>query len=754
MKNLLQGSLQQRSIMMAALLFFSQPGVKTQAQNATTAPVNQTPVTATVVAPLTTPSYPFQNPDLPVEARIDNIISLMTLDEKIECLDTDPSVPRLGIKGTGHVEGLHGLAQGGPANWGSRRLGPIPTTTFPQSIGLGQTWDTGAIRLAASIEGKETRYIVQSQKYGRASLVVRAPNADLGRDPRWGRNEECYGEDALLTGTLATWFIRGLQGDHPKYWQTAALMKHFMANSNEDTRTSSSSDFDQRLLHEYYAMPFRMGVLEGGSRAYMASYNAVNGVPMTVNPILKNLTVNVWGQDGIICTDGGALRLLVSDHKAFPDLETASAACIKAGINQFLDTYREGVRGALTRNLLTEADIDKVLRGDFRVMIRLGLLDPASRVPYTSIKGTDDPWQSAEHKAAARLVTQKSIVLLKNSNNLLPLNKNTIKSIALVGPRANEVYLDWYSGTPPYTVTPLQGIKNKVGANVTVDYAPNNESNAAVDLARKSDVVIVCVGNNPIGASGWAKVNDASEGREAVDRKSIDLEPAQEELIRQVHAVNPKTVVALIASFPYAINWAQQNVPAIVHMAHNSQEEGNALADVLFGDYNPAGRLVQTWPRSLAQLPPLLDYNIRHGRTYMYFKGQPLYPFGYGLSYTTFSYSGLRKSADTLRPGGMVMVSVTVRNTGKRAGDEVVQLYVRHLNSAVERPQKELKSFARVSLQPGEAKEVRLPIQADKLAYWNERTQSFEVENTQLNVMIGSSSADIKRQTTLNVKAR
>ncbi len=697
--------------------------------------------------------YRFQNPDLPVEERINHILSLMTLDEKIACLGTNPSVPRLGIKGSGHVEGIHGLAQGGPAKWG--RPLTIPTTTFPQGIGLGETWDVGVIRQAGAIEGYEARYIFQSNKYHQGGIVIRAPNADLGRDPRWGRTEECYGEDAFFNGTMAVAFIKGLQGDDPKYWQAAALMKHFLANSNENDRDKSSSDFDERLFREYYSVPFRMGVTEGGSRAFMAAYNAMNRVPMTVNPVLENVTRKEWGQDGIICTDAGAMRNLVTSHKYSADLEGAAASSIKAGIGQFLDNYRDAVRGALRRNLLQESEIDEALKGNFRVMIKLGLLDPPARVSYALIGSeAEDPWLSTKHKLLARLITQKSIVLLKNSNQTLPLDKTKLKSIAVIGPRSDEVLLDWYSGTPPYVVTPLEGIRNKVGAGVNIRHAATNHNDEAVRAARESDVAIVCVGNHPNGGYNmpWAKVASPSEGREAVDRESITLE--QEELIKEVYRANRNTVVVLISSFPYAINWTQENVPAIIHMTHSSQEEGNALADVLFGDYNPAGRLVQTWPKSLDQLPTMMDYDIRHGRTYMYFKGEPLYPFGYGLSYTTFGYSNLRTSAASLSSKGSINVSVDVKNTGSRVGEEIVQMYVRHLKSSVARPLKELKGFSRIALDPGQTKTVTLALSSDQLAYWDIKTHLFTVERDQLEIMIGTSSVDVKLSKTVQVVPR
>ena len=696
--------------------------------------------------------YPFQNPDLPMEERANNIISLMTVEEKIACLGTNPSVPRLGIRGTSHVEGLHGLALGGPGGWG--RPVPIPTTQFAQAIGMGETWDPELVRKAGGVEGYETRYIFQSEKTHRGALVVRAPNADLGRDPRWGRTEETFGEDAFFNGTMVVAMVKGLQGDDPKYWLTASLMKHFLANSNENGRGGSSSDFDERLLREYYSVPFRMGIVEGGSRAYMAAYNAMNHIPMTVHPILRDITMKEWGLDGIICTDAGSLRNMVNPrlHNYYKDLAEGVAGSVKAGINQFLEgpnTYRPAAQDAIRRGLLTEKDIDDVIKGEFRVMIKLGMLDPPERVPYSKIKGDEDAWKQNDHKAVARQVALESVVLLKNANNLLPLDKAALKSIAVIGPRADQVALDWYSGTPPYVITPLQGIKDKLGSAIAVNYAANNGNDAAVNAAKTSDVAIVLVGNHPTCDAPWAKCPAPSDGKEAIDRKAINLE--QEELVKQVYAANPKTVMVLVSNFPTTINWSQENVPAILHITHNAQEEGAALADVLFGDFNPGGRLVQTFSKSIDQVPPMMDYDIRHGRTYMYFKGEPLYPFGYGLSYTAFQYSKLKTSSSRVRANGEIVVSVNIANTGKRKGDEVVQLYVKHMNSKVDRPLKELKGFRRVTLAPGEKRTVRLPLKAAALAYWDAGTKIWVVEPDRVNLMVGSSSADVRLKKTIDV---
>jgi beta-glucosidase len=684
-------------------------------------------------------AYPFQNPNSPTEDRITSLLSVMTLEEKVNCLGTNPSVPRLGVKGTGHVEGLHGLAMGIPGGWG--RKTPVPTTTFPQSIGMAETWDASLLERAAQIEAFEARYLLQSSKYQKGGLVIRAPNADIGRDPRWGRTEECYGEDAYFNGSMVTAYVKGLQGNDPKYWETASLMKHFLANSNEDGRDSSSSDFDERLFREYYSVPFRLGVTQGGSRAYMASYNKVNGVPQTVSPMLKGITVKEWGQNGIICTDGGAFKLLISAHHYYKNEAAAAAACIKAGINQFLDTYKPGTIEALKENLLSESDIDKVLRGVFRVMFKLGQLDPPAIVPYSSIGTGPEPWLSQKHIDFARLITQKSIVLLKN-DGLLPLDKNRIRSIAVVGPRAESVLDDWYSGTSAYMVSPAEGIKSKLAPSAVFSHTTN--ADLAVTMAKSAEMVVVCLGNNPSGNLGWKKVDGPTEGREAVDRQSINLDRSQEELVQRIYQVNPNVVVIMVSSFPYAINWIQKNIPAIIHITHSSQEEGRALADALFGDINPGGKLVQTWPDSIAQLPKMMDYDIRHGRTYMYAKEKPLYPFGFGLSYTSFKYAKLTTNVKKLDSRGNMSVSVDITNTGQRDGDEVVQLYVRHLNSKVERPQKELKGFQRITLKPNETKTVAMWLKADNLAYWDVATQKFIIEKDKIELQVGSSSQDIR----------
>jgi beta-glucosidase len=701
--------------------------------------------------------YPFRDPKLGDDARIADLLGRLTLEEKVNLMSDHPKIPRLGLTFSGQVEGLHGLALGGPGGWGGRGRTPLPTTTFPQEKGLGATWDPELLKKIAGVEGYEARYDYQNPTYDRGGLVVRAPNADLSRDPRWGRTEESYGEDPFLVGTLTVAFAQGLQGPDPKHWLSASLMKHFLANENEDTRSSSSSDFDERLFREYYSVPFRMGFEQGGSRAVMTSYNAWNGTTMMVNPVLKDVMIREWGNDGIICTDGGALGLLITAHHAYADKEHGVAAAIKAGINHFLDTYKDDLTKALKDGLVTEADIDAVEKNLLRVYLRLGEMDPSGVDPYGEIgkktAGTRDetapPWDQDSSKALARLATDESIVLLKNEGNTLPLDRTKLKTIAVIGPWADQVLLDWYSGTPPYFVSTLEGIREGAGPGVKVLFDDGSDPAQAAAVAHRADVAIVVVGNHPECNAGWNVCPTPSNGKESVDRKTIVLE--QEDLVRQIFAANPKTIEVLRSSFPYAIVWSQQNLPAIVHITHNSQEEGHGLADVLFGDYSPAGRLTQTWPTGDAQLLPLMDYNLLHGRTYMYSKDKPLYAFGYGLSYTGFAYEGLKLSEQKVKADGSVQVTVKVKNTGQRVGDEVVQLYVQHLGSKVERPQLELKGFQRVRIEPGAEREVTLELKPRDLAYWDPASHIWRVEQEQVRVLAGGSSDNLPVQATLAV---
>jgi beta-glucosidase len=698
---------------------------------------------------------PFRNPKLPTDQRVADLVSRMTVDEKIDALGTDSGVPRLGVPSFGASEGIHGLQQRGNPQWGTSQ---ITTTQFPQPPGMGASWDPDLVRQAGWVEGHEARWITQTYTKRRPMLMLWGPQADLERDPRWGRSEEVYGEDPFFNGTMATAFAQGLEGDDPKYWQAAPLLKHFLANSNENGRSNSSSNFDERLFYEYYSVPFRMAFQDAGAKGVMASYNAWNGTPMAINPVLRNVVIGKWGVD-VVSSDGGAVTNLVKWYHRFPTQKDAVVATLKAGINQYLDVYKPQMQAAVKDGSVTQADLDEALRRKFRITAKLGLLDPPALVPYSKVHGGTPPWDGEQDQAISRKMALESLVLLKNAGAALPLDKSKLKSIAVIGPLADSVHWDWYGGIPPHAITPLQGIKAAVGPGVSVNYAADNSGDSAVRAAKDSDVAVVVVGNDPTcgpnmahdwNDNGTNPCADPGDGREGRDRVTLTL--AQEELVKQVMAANPRTVMVLVSSFPFTINWSQEHVPAILQMAHSSQDEGWAIAQALFGDYNPGGHTIVTWPASMDQLPPMMDYDIRHGRTYMYFKGKPLYPFGYGLSYTSFRFDHLRTSSPALSRNGKVTVSVDVTNTGKRAGDAVPQLYVHHLGSKVERPLLKLAGFKRVSVDPGQTKTVTMTLNADQLAYWNAKSQSFVVEREPVQLMVGDSSANLPLTKTVQVR--
>ena len=721
-------------------------------------------VTAALMAQ--TYEYPFQNPGLPDDERIDNLLSLMTLEEKIATF-SGAGVPRLGVPNPGSSEAIHGLVRGGSTDLESfvrnsqldkvkpaqQRMRPtlVNSTAFPQGYGLGETWDKEILKMVGEVMSVEARY--HSWKTGRNCLVLWAPNADLARDPRWGRTEEAFGEDPYLLAKLAVEEIKGMQGDDPKYWRTATVMKHFLANSNEDGRTYTSSDFDEALFRDYYSYGFWKGVVDGGSRSLMTAYNKYNGIPCSTNDFIHEILIGEWGMDGQILNDGSALSLLVSDHKWAADKKEAVAMTVEAGISRILDRFADEMMAAVKEGLLSEETVDRNTRFNLRTILRLGLMDSSDANPYKDMGFTDvAPWETDDHKAKALLAAQKSVVLLKNEGNLLPLDKNKVKKIAVFGNRAESVLKDWYGALPSYTVTALQGIRNAVeGTDVEVRYQKWDSDGEAQKLAQWADVAIVCVGNHPMTSpdwknekiqAPWGEGNVAGDGREAVDRRSLELET--EDLIKVVWKANPNTVVALISSFPYAIDWTQDNVPAVLHMAQSGQELGTALADVIFGDYNPAGRTTQTWVRDILELPNMLDYDIRNGRTYMYYEGEPLYPFGHGLSYTTFGYSGLK----VRRSGETVKVSFDLRNTGSRDGEEVVQVYV---TSPGDDAAKRLRGFERIAVPSGKTVKVEIDIPVDDLKLWDTGAHAFSLPEGKHVFRIGASSADIRLETTLKL---
>lgn len=803
-------------------------------------------------------NYPFQNPDLPLEQRVHDLVNRFTLEEKINLMcQYQDEITHLGVKAYKHgTEAAHGMAWLGEA------------TTFPQPIGLACTWDKDLLRKIGSIIGDEARgFYAQNPTHN--GLTLWAPTVDMERDPRWGRTEEAYGEDPHLTGKLSAALTQGIQGDHPFYVKAVASLKHFIGNNNEINRGECSVSLDPRNKNEYYLKAFEIPFKEGGALSMMTAYNSVNGVPANINPDVNNIVKRDWGMNGFVVSDAGDVLGTVNDHHYVDTYKEAVALTIKAGVDSITDDHpisKQAIRDALAEGMLTENDLDIALRNTFRVRFRLGEFDPADRNPYAAID--ESVIMKPEHAKLALDAVRKSIVLLKN-DGLLPLSSEKLSKAAVIGPLAGIVYRDWYSGLMPYSISPFEGIRKKLnGAHQAVTLAtgsnrvklkslkngkyvtlgsdeknslsassqgadsadlfettdwgwdshtliaennklylttddekitassehiwewftkevfhvrPQHDENVvtfttwnnrpvtvnaetgalevqdgdaiiaepfaveketdglqeAIAAARNNEVAVVVVGNHPL-------IN----GKETVDRPDLTLAAYQEKLIREVYAVNPNTVVVIVGSYPFAMPWVQENIPAIVYLSHAGQELGHALADVLFGDYNPAGRVNMTWYESADQLGEFMDYDIiKSERTYQYFAGKPLYPFGHGLSYSRFQYDALalEQYEDT------VTVSFRITNTSEVDGEEVVQLYTRALESRVKRPLRQLQSFERIALAAGESREVSFELDRSALAFWDVTRSKMCVEQGSYAFLVGASSGDIRLEGALTV---
>jgi beta-glucosidase len=802
----------------------------------------------------------FRDPRLEFRNRADDLLSRLTEAEKIAMLhQQSPAVPRLGIApfATGQ-EALHGAAWRGPA------------TVFPQAVGLGAAWDPELVRQVGEATAREVRAL--HDKDQAVSLNLWAPVVNLLRDPRWGRNEEGYSEDPLLTARTAIAFCHGLigrKGDYPGYLRTAPTLKHFLAYNNETDRTTTSSVLRPRVLNEYDLPPFREPIEQGAAAGIMPAYNLVNGRPCHVSPYL-DLARQWTNEELLFCSDAFAPSNLVNDEHYFDDHPTSHAAALKAGLDSFTDQDGDGkftgtqITEALNRGLITMQDIDRAVRRKLLIRLRLGEFDPGGGPHVKDGIGT---LNCDAHKELARQAARQVIVLLKNDGALLPLAFRQTAKVAVVGPFADTLREDWYSGTMPYKITVADGMRDALKAHhgevTTADGAdrvtigpglgefdvfdwgggvvtlraaasgryltvkqdgslaadqerPNGwvvgetfvrepatatpeagpeagpeeilETGAAVLLrstanscylavdpesgqltasapdaasaqsltwhvttdgsqqaaarARAADIAIVVVGNDPL-----------IHGRETQDRTTIALPPSQESLVRAVHAANPKTILVIMSSYPYATTWADEHVPAIIWTAHGGQEAGRALADVLLGSHPPTGRLAQTWYRSDDDLPGIGDYDIiKSKRTYLYFDGAPLYPFGHGLTYTTFAYQELKLSSAEAAAEDTLTATVRITNTGSTEATEVIQLYARARGAWPERPQRQLLGFTRLTLAPGQtaAAEIRLPVAA--LATWDVETHRMTVSPGAYDILVGASSADIRQATQLTVR--
>src|SRR5213594_3696010 len=694
----------------------------------------------------------YQNPDLPFARRVADLVSRMTLEEKVSQLqDVAPAIDRLGIpRYNWWNEALHGVARSGLA------------TSFPQAIGLAATWNDSLIFRIATVISDEARakhheYERQGSHQRYQGLTFWSPNINLFRDPRWGRGQETYGEDPYLTGSLAVQFIRGMQGDDPKYLKTVSTVKHFAVHSGpEPERHTFDAVVSERDLRESYLPHFAAGIREGGAYSLMCAYNRVLGSPACGSDVLlKDILRGEWGFSGYVVSDCGAINDIYERHKVVQTAAAAAALGVKTGTDLECGNVYANLVDAVRQGLITEQAIDTAVKRLFLARMRLGMFDPPERVRWAQIPISvlDQP----AHRALARQVARESIVLLKNSGSVLPLRKDTV-TIAVIGPNCDDrrMLLGNYEGAPADSITPLRGMREAVSRGTRVLYArgsdwvlPGDSGLAeAVRAGEQADAVVLCLGLT--AQLEGEEMSVETPGFRGGDRTRIDLPDAQQRLLERIVAVGKPTVLVLMSGSAVAVNWAQEHVPAIVEAWYGGQAAGSALADVLFGDYNPGGRLPVTFYKSVNDLPAFDDYRMA-GRTYRFFKGSPLYPFGYGLSYTTFAYKNLRTSAARLRAADTLIVRVDVTNTGRRTGDEVAQLYVRHLGSRVERPTGDLRGFRRVTLKPGETHTVAFYLPASSLAYWNSATHRWVVEQEPVELAVGASSADIRLRRRIQV---
>ena len=705
--------------------------------------------------PAQTPDY--LNQDLPFERRVNDLVGRMTLEEKVSQMkDVAPAIERLGIpEYNWWNEALHGVARSGLA------------TSFPQAIGLAATWDDSLIFQMATVISDEARakhheYVRAGSRQRYQGLTFWSPNINLFRDPRWGRGQETYGEDPFLTGRLAVQFIRGMQGDDPKYLKTVATVKHFAVHSGpEPERHSFDAVVSERDLRESYLPHFAAGIREGGAYSLMCAYNRVDGkAACGSDMLLEGILRGEWGFSGYVVSDCGAIDDIYLRHKVVATGAEAAALAVKTGTDLECGRVYTNLVDAVKQGLITEQEIDTAVKRLFLARFKLGMFDSPDRVRWAQIAygGLNRP----THRELARRVARESIVLLKNAGGVLPLRKD-LATLAVLGPNADQwrMLLGNYNGMPADPVTPLRGIREAVGRETRVLYArgadladgfPGTDGpSVPVKAARQADAVVLFLGLTARLEGEEMRVE--LEGFRGGDRTRIDLPAAQERLLERIVAVGKPTVLVLLNGSALAVSWAQQHVPAIVEAWYPGQAGGTAIADVLFGDYNPGGRLPVTFYKSVDDLPPFDDYRME-GRTYRFFKGTPLYPFGYGLSYTSFAYKQLRTSAGTLRADDTLTVRVDVTNTGQREGDEVVQLYVRHLGSRVTRPREDLRGYRRVTLRPGETRTVQFPLVAASLAYWNPDSHRWVVEDEPVEIAVASSSADLRLRRTVRVVAR
>jgi beta-glucosidase len=728
------------------------------------------------------PEYPFLNTDLSIEQRVNDLVSRMTLEEKISQIQSSSkAITRLGIpEYHWWNECLHGVARNGIA------------TVFPQAIGMAATWNPELIEKEADVISTEARAkhheaVRNNQRGIYTGLTMWSPNINIFRDPRWGRGQETYGEDPYLTSRIGIAFVRGLQGNHQKYFKVISTPKHFAVHSGpEPLRHTFNAHISDRDLYETYLPAFKACIIEGEAFSIMGAYNRFRDQACCASDLLlKDILREKWGFEGYVVSDCGAITDIYHGHKIVETAAEASAMAVKSGCDLTCGEEYYALKEAVEKNLILEEEIDITVKRLMTARFRLGMFDPQRKVPYAKI-----PYSANDTKKNNQLalkVAQESIVLLKNENHTLPLDKN-LSTIAVIGPYADnlDILLGNYYGTPSNPVTILEGIKNKVKKNTEVLYARGikpveqfsktekvDEKNLrpadnqpdtgftgeyfenpqliaeAVEFTSRSDVAIIVAGISP--KLEGEEMHIEMDGFLGGDRTHLKMPEPFQVLIKSLYATGKPIVLVLTGGSVLAVNWESERIPAILQTWYPGQQGGNAVANILFGDYNPGGKLPVTFYKSVEDLPPFEDYNME-GRTYRYFHGKPLYPFGHGLSYSNFNYEKVDLDIYEVSDNDTINVFVTLSNTGDYDGDEVVQIYVRDVESALKQPVKSLKGFKRVFLKKGETKTIKIPVKINDLSYYDEKQGDFILEPGVFELQIGASSSDIRLKTHLIVK--
>lgn len=665
----------------------------------------------------------YKNEELSFQERARDLVSRMTLEEKIAQMQHGaPAIERLGVPAYNWwCEALHGVARAGVA------------TMFPQAVGMAATFDENLIFRVADIISTEGRAKYHEfQRRGDRDiykgLTFWSPTINIDRDPRWGRGQESYGEDPYLTARLAVSFIRGIQGDNPKYLKAAACAKHFAVHSGpEGKRHEFNAEVSQKDLWETYLPAFEAAVKEAGVAGVMGAYNRVNGEPCCGSKtLLTDILRREFGFTGYVTSDCWAIQDFNEGHKVTGSIEESSALAVKNGCDLNCGCAFASLVKACRDGLVTEEEINRSVTRLMEIRMRLGMFDEPEHVPYASI-----PYEKndcAEHRRFALEVSKKSLVLLRN-RGVLPLDRSKVRSVAVIGPNADsrDALKGNYYGTASGYVTVLEGIREAAGDGVEVRYAEGchlykNSMSAltekydriaeAVSAAERADVAVVCLG---LDASLEGEEGDTSNEFASGDKANLKLPGTQETLLEEVVKTGTPVVLVLLSGSALAVNWADEHAAAVVQAWYPGAQGGRAVASLLFGDFSPSGRLPITFYRSESDLPDFEDYSM-NGRTYRFFGGTPLYPFGYGLSYTRFAYEQPRMDRASVEAGNDVRVSTVVTNAGSVESDEVVELYLKDLEASVRVPNCQLAGFRRIHLKPGESAEVRFLVTARQMA--------------------------------------